>query len=107
MGAFGIWHWIIAAAIVYLLFSLLRGGRSRVESICPSCGSQGYSKIKTKGSIWIEVVLWLCLIVPGLIYSLWRMSSRHEVCPVCDKEGMIPSDSPNGQLLISKFAYKK
>lgn len=35
--------------------------------ICTSCGHIGASKTITKGSILIEAVLWLCLLIPGLI----------------------------------------
>ena len=40
-------------------------------------------KTVTRGSIWIEIILWLCLIVPGLIYSIWRLTTRRQVCSAC------------------------
>jgi hypothetical protein len=47
----------------------------------------------TKGSFLIEFLLWVCFIVPGLIYSIWRLGTRHKGCPSCGGP-MIPVDSP-------------
>ncbi len=72
--------------------------------ICPSCGTRGEPRQATKGSIVIELILWICLIVPGLIYSFWRLSSRHSVCPSCGQPGMIAIATPRGQILVKQFA---
>lgn len=69
---------------------------------CKDCGSIGESSTITKGSIWIEVVLWLCFIVPGLVYSLWRHSSRFEACRVCGSRNVVPLETPIGRELASK-----
>ena len=69
-------------------------------SVCTSCGYVGEPRSITKGSIWIELVLWLCFLLPGLIYSVWRLSSRHEGCPTCGHTTLIPADSPIGQKFI-------
>lgn len=58
------------------------------------CGTDAKPKSKTKGSIWIELFLWLMFIVPGVIYSLWRLSTREKVCPACGAPNMVPLDSP-------------
>lgn len=72
------------------------------ESVCNACGYVGYPKKVTKGSILIEFVLWLCLIIPGLIYSIWRMTSRYTACPNCKTpNSMIPTDSPIGKKLLA------
>jgi hypothetical protein len=44
---------------------------------CPNCGTWGSPKTYTKGSFALEVLLWLCLLVPGLLYSVWRLASRY------------------------------
>lgn len=64
------------------------------EIVCTSCGYVGEPRAITKGSVWIEVVLWLCFLVPGLIYSIWRLSSRHDGCQSCGLLTIIPADSP-------------
>ncbi|MFZ3042336.1 MAG: hypothetical protein WA108_11225 [Thiobacillus sp.] len=62
--------------------------------VCTSCGYVGEPTTVTKGSIGIELVLWLCFLIPGLIYSIWRLSSRHEACPSCGQTTLIPVESP-------------
>lgn len=61
---------------------------------CPNCGTVAKPKKVTKGSFLIEVFLWLLFIIPGVIYSLWRLTTKAEVCPKCGAPNMIPSDSP-------------
>lgn len=48
----------------------------------------------------IEVILWLMFLVPGIIYSIWRLTSRHQACAMCGGTGLIPLDSPVGQRLL-------
>lgn len=71
--------------------------------ICQNCGSRGEPKTITKGSIMIELILWLCFIIPGLIYSFWRLSNKQQVCPACGSIGMMNVNTPNGKLLVEKF----
>ena len=61
---------------------------------CQNCGTVGRPKMVTRGSFLMEVLLWLLLIVPGFIYSLWRITTRAKVCPTCSAPYMIPVDSP-------------
>jgi hypothetical protein len=68
--------------------------------ICSNCGSQGKPKVITKGNILIEIILWCCILVPGLIYSIWRLSSRYKACPKCGSPNMIPLDSPKAKTLL-------
>jgi len=73
------------------------------KKICSNCGYQGKPKTKVKGSILIEIVLWLCFIIPGLIYSLYRSTSaaRYKICPECGAPNMIPITSPMGKKILS------
>ena len=92
---------IIAVVVIMVLASIIKGLVAvSKQMLCPNCGTQGRPKTVTKGSILIEIVLWLCLIVPGLIYSIWRLTSRHKACPACDAPGMIPIDSPRAQQIL-------
>jgi hypothetical protein len=61
---------------------------------CTDCGHQAAPSTDTPGSILIELVLWLCFIVPGLIYSLWRHNKRRPVCAMCGGAHLIPAKSP-------------
>lgn len=64
---------------------------------CKDCGSVGEPKTATRGSMGVEVILWLCFLVPGLIYSIWRLSSKHDVCAACGSENLVPLASPAGK----------
>jgi hypothetical protein len=70
------------------------------QKVCTTCGHHGKPAKRTPGSFLIEVVLWLCFLVPGLIYSLWRLSARHEVCAGCGARTLVPANSPVGQRVL-------
>jgi hypothetical protein len=74
------------------------------QVVCKACGFHGEPGTVTKGSFAVEVILWLCFLIPGLIYSFWRLSSRHENCPKCGSSEIIPIDSPIGQKLMAEIA---
>lgn len=72
------------------------------SKICTRCGSaSGASQMP--GSGWIEVVLWLAYIVPGVIYSIWRRSKKYEACPACGCKDLIPMATPAGQRLVKQY----
>lgn len=96
MGSLGVVQWIIVLAILWGIFSLLRSifGAGSAQMTCLTCGVTGKTKTRTPGSILIEIVLWLCFLVPGLIYSLWRHSARKQVCGSCGATTLVPQGSP-------------
>jgi hypothetical protein len=67
---------------------------------CPHCGTVAIPQYRKSGSTILEVLLWLFFLVPGIIYSIWRASTRCWVCPKCDHTGTIPVDSPNAQAAL-------
>jgi hypothetical protein len=88
--------------------------------ICRACGHQGLPKKKVKGSLGLELVLWVGAVaafllmfpfggllgVVALVYSLWRASSasRVKVCPACQREGtLIPLDTPEGKRIAASY----
>jgi hypothetical protein len=71
------------------------------ELLCTVCGYQGKPKLKTKGSIGVELILWLFLIIPGLIYSIWRHTNSYKCCPICGSCNMIPLTSPKARQILS------
>jgi len=73
--------------------------------ICRDCGTVGKTHDITKGSIAIEIILWLCFLIPGLIYSMWRINSRYEACAVCNSVNLVPLDSPVGASLAKSTGY--
>jgi hypothetical protein len=78
----------------------------RGEVICTTCGYVGKVKKLTKGSIWIEMALWLFFLIPGLLYSFWRLTSKQDVCSQCNNPTIIPVSTPKGQELLNKSKSK-
>lgn len=74
--------------------------------ICRDCGTDHDGNSSARGSFLIEVVLWLCFIVPGLLYSLWRMGSRRRVCRACGSLALLPAGSPAGRKLKADLAVR-
>ncbi len=70
--------------------------------ICSACGHVGSSKTAVKGNILIEIILWLFFIIPGLIYSIWRSSSRYKKCVVCGSTNLVPVDTPVGRKMLAE-----
>lgn len=76
--------------------------RRQPQVLCDACGTVGWPKSKTPGSFAIEIVLWFCFIIPGVIYSLWRMTSRKQVCSACGSPNTIPASSPKAQRILAQ-----
>jgi len=72
------------------------------QVVCTLCGSAGYPKTVTPGSIAIEIMLWGFFLVPGLIYSVWRLSARHLACATCGKTSIVAVRSPAGRKLFEE-----
>lgn len=69
-------------------------------AVCTTCEQIGRATPKLRGSGAIEVVLWLFLLVPGLIYSIWRRSSPPLVCGACGAETLVSGNSPKGARIV-------
>lgn len=72
---------------------------------CRTCGTVGAPKQRVKGSFLLELLLWigllvlglistLWLLVPAIVYSIWRLTTKALVCSACGSEAIIPVDSP-------------
>lgn len=104
---------LFTAAVVALIVVLvvlnwrarhIAGQAGRYGSfICASCGSRSEGISRTRGSFWIELVLWLCFILPGLIYSIWRLTTKERVCPQCGAPGLVPTNTPRGRDLVARY----
>lgn len=72
------------------------------QLLCATCLTVGSPKTVARGSFWIEVVLWLCFLVPGLLYSIWRLTTKHKACAACGGTQLVPLDSPMAGRLQAK-----
>lgn len=70
--------------------------------VCTSCGSLVQGKTLTPGSFLIEVCLWLFMLLPGALYSVWRLAGRRRACEVCGGGELIPAASPRGRQLLER-----
>ena len=77
------------------------------KKICTNCEFVGYPKYATKGSLLIEIILWLFFIIPGIFYSIWRRTNQAEICPKCSQAFMIPFDSPKAKQYESLISNEK
>lgn len=68
--------------------------------VCTRCLSTGSPKSITPGSIWLELLLWLLFLIPGVIYSVWRITARYKGCLACGAREIIPLASPAAQRLL-------
>ena len=73
------------------------------KQICLNCGSTAVTKTITPGSFFIELILWCLFIVPGLVYSIWRVTNRYKVCKICGSKNLVPLNSPLGQEMLLKI----
>lgn len=71
--------------------------------VCTQCGTTGVPVRKSPGSFWIELALWCMLCGPGVIYTIWRLVSRFESCPVCGAaRTMVPLGTPAAQQILGR-----
>ncbi len=56
---------------------------------CPNCNYEGKAKSETPGYFLIELILWACFLLPGFIYSIWRLCSRQDVCSACGWKNIV------------------
>lgn len=85
---------LVFFAVGKILYNAVTGSKGGKVRHCMTCGVDDQAKSVTRGSLAIEIVLWLCFLVPGLIYSIWRLTSRYEGCAACGSKTLIPFDSP-------------
>lgn len=96
---------LLLGVVGFFAYQIWKGFKSGASggSVCKSCGYVGAPESAVRGSLGIEIILWLCFIVPGLIYSIWRQSSYYNACPKCGSKEMIPADSPIGKKIIAEL----
>ena len=79
--------------------------------VCTACGSSiSNPKNCTPGSFLIEIILWVAFIpilcLPGIIYTLWRLTNKKKICPICRHDTVIPSQTPLAQQILKEQQTK-
>ena len=79
-----------------------------MSHICSDCGSVCKPKKITKGSFLIEILLWLFLLLPGIVYTLWRVTTKYSGCDTCGSKNIVPTSTPRGIQLMNQYKnYQK
>jgi hypothetical protein len=70
---------------------------------CIHCEHVGRVEKESKGSCLLMIVLFLCFIVPGIIYMVWMLVNTGYRCPKCKTWGMIPLSTLRGREIYAKL----
>lgn len=73
---------------------------SENKMACLKCGTVAVPIKVVRGSMGMELLLWIFFILPGVLYSLWRLTSKHIACPSCGSADIISENSPRARNLI-------
>ena len=69
--------------------------------VCTSCGHNTDRADRVKpGSGWLTATLLCLMVIPGVVYWVWRNSMKQESCPLCRRATLIPASSPMGQAIM-------
>ena len=97
----GVWA---AFALVVVLFAILWYIRQREKQIaalpemyCTSCGNVAPATRSLRGNSFITFLLIWFMLIPAIVYSIWRHSGPYDHCAACGKATMIPLTSPIAQ----------
>ena len=80
------------------------GNNSGTQFICTTCGYMGKMDKTVKGHFVIEIILWICWLLPGLIYTIWRLNNKTNICPKCGKDNVVDAESPIGKKLVKEIS---
>ncbi len=72
------------------------------DQLCTTCLTVGRPATITKGSIWIEILLWILFFPAGIAYTIWRLVTRHKACAACGAQELLPALSPKAKALLEK-----
>lgn len=70
-------------------------------AVCKHCEEIGQVDLKMPGNGWVEFVLYLCYIAPGIIYSVWRRKGKKQVCGACRSDQLVAAKTRMGQQIIA------
>jgi hypothetical protein len=65
------------------------GRASTRRMLCTRCGQTAAPDTRVAGSDRLELALWLFLLVPGLLYCVWRDMHRCRICPGCGSSDLM------------------
>ncbi len=72
------------------------------EMVCTTCHTVGRTSTQVKGSFLIEIVLWCFFFIPGIIYSIWRLTTKQKVCGACGSPAVVTLSTAAGQRITEE-----
>lgn len=72
---------------------------SQPTHICLHCETPCAPDYEKPGNLFFEIILWCMFLLPGVLYTYWRVDSAKPVCPSC-RGATVPVDSPRGKRLM-------
>jgi hypothetical protein len=73
------------------------------DVVCTRFGHVGQRDHGQDGSCLVELLLWLFFLLPGLIYTVWRLTTSGKSCAKCGADEIVPADSPRGRQVIEQL----
>jgi hypothetical protein len=72
--------------------------------LCNNCHYLGIAKLKRRGNFFVNWILMLLFVVPGIVYALWRICSpRLQSCPQCLSLNTIPAKSLAAKKVVAEL----
>jgi ribosomal protein S27E len=62
------------------------------EHYCTACHAY-FARPAMRGNGWIELILYFCYFIPGVIYSVWRRGGNAKTCPNCKSNAVVSASS--------------
>lgn len=72
-----------------------------MKCVCVVCRSEMRPKKITQGSFIVELFLWCMMILPGVLYTVWRLTSKVKLCPICGSSKFVKAGTPAAQRLLA------
>jgi hypothetical protein len=70
--------------------------------VCTSCGHETDIPDRVKpGTGWLTATLLFLMVVPGVVYWVWRNTMKENRCPLCNRATLIPTASPIGRAILA------
>ena len=82
----------VTALIVWVIMRALKPH----DRVCTACHTVSKIQGRPRGSPLIEIILWLCFLLPGLLYTIWRGGRKVFPCPACGSD-TVPANTPAGR----------
>jgi hypothetical protein len=104
-GIKGIFFAVLALFAIVLLYKSIRNSLLK-EKLCKTCGAIEKPARVVPGSLILEIILWICFLLPGMLYTGYRISKKYWACLNCGSREIIPLDSPLAAQFIKENRVK-